>query len=95
MVLSENVDCLCGECLQTHKYLLCKCPRYEEHWHILQKVSKDISLPEILGTKGGILALANFLKESRAFTNSGKKLTPPITPTYEAGPEPPESDEEG
>ncbi|KAJ7774347.1 hypothetical protein DFH07DRAFT_693119, partial [Mycena maculata] len=53
-VPSEDVDCPCGEVFQTREHVLRECPLYEDQRHILKEVSKDVSLPEILGTKKGI-----------------------------------------
>ena len=55
-VPDENVDCPCGEALQTREHILCDCPRYQPHRHILSTASRDLSLSEILGTKKGIEA---------------------------------------
>ncbi|KAJ3862450.1 hypothetical protein EV359DRAFT_12033, partial [Lentinula novae-zelandiae] len=71
-VPNENVNCPCGEELQTREHILRACPRYEDHRHILQKASKDICLKDILGTREGIEALTEFLDESGAFTRTGR-----------------------
>ncbi|KAJ8090653.1 hypothetical protein PM082_018210 [Marasmius tenuissimus] len=57
---------------------------YEPFRHILRKVSKDVALPDILGTPNGIEALSEFLAKSGAFTVTGrprdKKQEPEHTP---------------
>ncbi|KAJ7837896.1 hypothetical protein B0H14DRAFT_2362035 [Mycena olivaceomarginata] len=60
------------EVLQAHEHLFCECPLYQDLRHILRGASRDLSLPEILGTKDGVEALAKFLEESGAFTKMGK-----------------------
>ncbi|KAJ7163216.1 hypothetical protein C8R46DRAFT_1221998 [Mycena filopes] len=52
-VPSEGVDCPSEE-FQSREHILRECPRYEDQRHILEAVSRDISLPEILSTKEGI-----------------------------------------
>ncbi|KAJ6546137.1 hypothetical protein B0H10DRAFT_2131789 [Mycena sp. CBHHK59/15] len=70
------------------------CPQYEDHRHLLKDVSRDISLPEILGTKDGIAALAKFLEESGAFTKTGTPHRPLEIPLCDNEPDPLESDDE-
>ncbi|KAJ7833953.1 hypothetical protein B0H14DRAFT_2364015, partial [Mycena olivaceomarginata] len=71
-----------------------ECPRYEDQRHILEDVSRDISLPEILGTKDGIAALAKFLEESGAFTKSGLPRRQLELPSFDDEPDPVETDDE-
>jgi hypothetical protein len=52
------------------------------------KISPQIFLPTILGTKDGISALTEFLKTSGAFTRPGAPSTGPGPPTFENEPEP-------
>ncbi|KAJ3738241.1 hypothetical protein EV360DRAFT_3934, partial [Lentinula raphanica] len=63
----KNVDCPCGAELQTREHILRECPKYEDYRYILQKVSQDICLTDILGTEEGIEALTEFLDMSGAF----------------------------
>ncbi|KAK0496699.1 hypothetical protein EDD18DRAFT_1008615, partial [Armillaria luteobubalina] len=49
----------------------------------LYKVSNDIYLPDILGTKEGIEALALFLDKLRAFMKTGSPKQPPMCHTLE------------
>ncbi|KAF7980442.1 hypothetical protein HWV62_38290 [Athelia sp. TMB] len=95
-VPDENVDCPCGEALQTREHILCDCPRYQPHRHILSDASRDLSLPEILGTKKGIEALNEFLEKSGAFTKTGTPRTTPSLPNPEDEPDvsPDESEDE-
>ncbi|KAJ6527368.1 hypothetical protein B0H10DRAFT_2155546 [Mycena sp. CBHHK59/15] len=93
-VPSENVNCPCGEAHQTREHILRVCPRYEDHRHLLRDVSRDISLPEILGTKDGIAALAKFLEESGAFTKTGAPHRQLELPSFDNEPDPVESDDE-
>jgi len=72
MNIEEQYDCPCGESLQTRKHTLRTCPRYDAHRGALRRVSRSINLTIILGTCRGILALADFLKQSGAFTRNGQ-----------------------
>ena len=69
------------------------CPRFAQHREILKEASRDIALPEILGTKEGITALSEFIRKSGAFTRSGQPPTPPQTPNFENEPEAPAEEE--
>jgi hypothetical protein len=93
-VPSENVDCPCGEAFQTREHLLCECPQYEDQRDILRKASRDLSMPEILGTAEGIAALTEFLEKSGAFTKTGDPRRKRDLPTYDDEPDPQMSDEE-
>jgi ribonuclease HI len=79
----EPVDCQCGEPIQTREHILTTCPQYEESRDILRAVSQDIVLTEILGTKEGIDALIQFLRESGAFTRTGQAREPRDQPRWE------------
>ena len=54
----------------------------------------ELTLPELLGTPKGIAALADFIKDSGAFTFTGEKYTPKGLPTFFEEPEPPDIDSE-
>jgi len=54
------------------------------------KVSRDLWLPHILGTKSGTDALFTFLQESNAFTRDGHQPRKALLPSFENEP----SDEE-
>ncbi|KAJ7181309.1 hypothetical protein C8R43DRAFT_869511, partial [Mycena crocata] len=75
-------------------HLLRECPQYEDQRKILRKVSPDVSVPEILGTKEGIVALAEFLEKSGAFTKTGRPRAKAEMPAFEDEPEPEDSDDE-
>ena len=63
---------------------------------VLRDVSRDISLPEILGTRDGIEALTEFLRESGAFSKTGLPRKARDLPRYEDEPEVPlDSEDEG
>jgi ribonuclease HI len=89
-VPSENIDCPCGEAVQTREHLLRECPLYEDQRPILEKVSRDVSLPEILGTQKGITALAKFLEKTGAFTKTGQQRQPRTLPSFDDEPDPPD-----
>ena len=85
----DPTACPCDpETLETRSHILRECPRFEQHRHILKKVSRDIVLPDILGTKKGITALADFIYKSGAFSRTGTTPTPPQPPRFENEPEP-------
>jgi len=90
---SENIDCPCGEYIETREHILRDCPRYEAHRHHLQAVSRDISMPEILGTAEGVEALVNFVRSSGAFTRTGIIWKPPDPPVFDDEPYSEETDE--
>ena len=94
-VPTESTRCQCGEGLQTREHVLRECPLYNEHRPYLRKVSEDISLPEILGTRDGISALTTFLEKSGAFTKSGRPRLPRDPPKLEEAPDNEEEGEEG
>ncbi|KAJ7832995.1 hypothetical protein B0H13DRAFT_2428992 [Mycena leptocephala] len=78
-VPSEPVTCPCGEPFQTRVHILRECETYAWHREILQKVSEDISMPEILATEKGLQALALFLEKTGAFTKTGRpRATEPL-----------------
>ncbi|KAF5317465.1 hypothetical protein D9758_018045 [Tetrapyrgos nigripes] len=84
----ENVDCHCGEALQTRDHILCSCPFYEPHRDLLREASENLELPELLGSKEGIEALTEFIQKSGAFTKTRKPLRPPVAPVYQPLDEP-------
>ncbi|KIK63305.1 hypothetical protein GYMLUDRAFT_163216, partial [Collybiopsis luxurians FD-317 M1] len=79
-VPSKNIDCSRGEPHQTREDILQECPRYEQHRHILRKVSQDLSLEEILRSLEGIDALVSFIGKSGAFTRNGNTCKPSTEP---------------
>ncbi|KZV89363.1 hypothetical protein EXIGLDRAFT_589384, partial [Exidia glandulosa HHB12029] len=86
-VPSENVDCPCGERLQTREHSLRECPRYDAFRDKLRDASHNIVLSEILGTPRGIEALSGFLRKSGAFTKTGEPRAPRAAPVPELEPE--------
>ena len=53
----------------------------------LIRLSRDIFLPEILGTEEGIKALSTFLKDTNAFKAAGRQTVPKEAPRFEEQPE--------
>jgi len=53
----ESISCPCGEEIQIWKHIIDTCPQYENHCQILHNVSSSIYIPDILGTKQGIVFL--------------------------------------
>lgn len=56
----KDVACPCGEDIriQTRAHILTECLRYEEYRDIRRKVTPGLHIPNIVGTSGGIAALA-------------------------------------
>lgn len=71
-VPSESTQCPCGTSTQSRHHILTECARYAEHRPILEKAAPGLFLPDLLGTKPGIAATANFIKKSGAFTKTGE-----------------------
>jgi len=93
-VPSESTSCPnCDEIIQTREHIIRECPRYDRYRHVLQKVSPTVLLPEILGTKEGIRALAKFLEKSGAFTKTGAPRGLPRPPSEHDPPEGESEDE--
>jgi len=69
--VSANPACPCGETTQTREHIIQSCPTYEEYRTILRQASQTLYLPDLLGTKDGIQAMASFLEKSGAFTKNG------------------------
>ncbi|KAJ7608049.1 hypothetical protein DFH06DRAFT_1018190, partial [Mycena polygramma] len=68
------------------------CPRYDDHRDILRKASATIHLPDILGTKEGIAALADFIEKSGAFTKTGAPRPAHTIPSFDDEPDVEEED---
>ncbi|PPQ83209.1 hypothetical protein CVT26_013008, partial [Gymnopilus dilepis] len=60
-----------GEMGESREHILCACPR---------KISRDVFLPDIHGTKQGITALIEFLKASGAFSRTGPPAQSHLNP---------------
>lgn len=67
-VPSENPECPCGHHTQSRKHLLETCPMFRRTRSVLRNSKGKINLEEILGTRKGVLCLAEFLKISTAFS---------------------------
>ncbi|KAF8984031.1 hypothetical protein BDQ17DRAFT_1377640 [Cyathus striatus] len=82
---TEPHICPCEEGVtETREHVISSCSRYERWREGLRKVSRDISLAEILGTEKGTEALAHFLQKSGAFTTSKKDNYPYQTATRQS-----------
>lgn len=71
MSIPEPDDCPCGEFYQTRAHILRDCPRYDNYRYILREVSNTISIPDILGTDDGLIALSLFVEKTGAFSKTG------------------------
>lgn len=87
IVPAEPVDFSCGTDYQTRAQILQECPRYQKWRHLLQDVSPQISIPEILGIREGIAVLSAFIQKSGAFSKTGELRAPPTTPLLEDEPD--------
>jgi hypothetical protein len=65
--IPEPHECPCGAQRQTRTHILLDCPIHDQYRYILAEAAPNWSLGTILGTKGGIFALALFLRRSSAF----------------------------
>ena len=79
-VPSANPACPCGETTQTREHIIQSCPTYEEYRTILHQASQTLYLPDLLGAKDGIQAMASFLEKSGAFTKNGHSPPAPSPP---------------
>ncbi|TFK59384.1 hypothetical protein BDN72DRAFT_780832, partial [Pluteus cervinus] len=66
----------------SREHILRECPMYEDHRYLLRKVSPTPLLQAILRTPKGVIALTQFLKESGAFTRTGKSTLPRPLPGF-------------
>ncbi|ESK83737.1 transposon factor [Moniliophthora roreri MCA 2997] len=69
--------------MQTQEHIIQECPLYELHREALRDVSRDIAVPEIVGTDKGVRVLSEFLTKSGAFTFHGRPWTDEIAPRLE------------
>jgi len=68
----DPIACPCDiGIVETRNHILRECPRYNLHRNILFSASNHLTLTELLGTKRGIKALAEFIQMPGAFTRTG------------------------
>lgn len=68
-VPSESPECDCRQvAVETRNHVLAQCPLHDEHRGILEEVSEGIDPSILLGTTEGILAVADFINATGAFT---------------------------
>ena len=70
------------------------CTHHQDHRNKLREHDRELVLPELLGTPKGVAALANFLRDTGAFTFTGVKYTPKELSSFLDEPEPPDIDSE-
>jgi len=90
----KSTNCGCGVDPQTREHTIRECTHYENPRINLREQYRELPLPELMGTPKGITALADFLKDSGAFTFTGTKHTPKEPPSFHDEPEPPDIDSE-
>jgi hypothetical protein len=77
---NDPTGCPCGfGPVQTREHIIRECPLHSHARHHLTKVSPTLSLPVILGSHAGLVALTKFLKDSSAF----KKTSLPVALDYQ------------
>jgi ribonuclease HI len=86
---SEDTKCPCDHHYQTRAHIIQECDLYSEYRPLLRRISPDLSLPDLLSTKKGIRALAQFILKTGAFTKTGEESlaylnTAPLDPTQAA-----------
>jgi len=69
-VLDEEVNCPCGEDLQTREHVLQSCMLHEGHRHLLGDTDQDHNTAKLLGTMDGNVCLAAFIEASGAFSKT-------------------------
>ena len=74
--LDENVSdsCSCEKRTpppETPEHLILYCSKYQQHRQILKPVAQQFHLPDVLGSKAGLLALGEFVRMSWAGTRRG------------------------
>ena len=87
----KDKACPCGLEFQTRarEHILIDCTLYDKHRIHLQKISRDVFLPTILGTEEGIKALTIYLQQSGAFTMLSRPAPEYKIPTSDDEPDAP------
>ena len=84
--IDRDRDCICNHYLppllpsRIRNHILHNCEHYDEHRHILSEVLRDHDPTILLRTVKGLIAMAEFLKISGAFTSDGTPYIPPKPP---------------
>jgi ribonuclease HI len=85
-VPDNDTACNADHILNSRNHILLYCSKYEQHRHILRKISPNLSIQTLLRTNKGLMAVAKFIEKSGAFTRSGSpyiKRTADNAFTYE------------
>jgi hypothetical protein len=61
----------------SRNHILRECPRYSQHRDILTKASRSMDLSTVLGNTEGIIALADFIAKTGAFSRTGATIPTP------------------
>lgn len=77
MRVPENVDCACGEEYQTRSHIIRDCYLHTAARQKMTNSLTNLTDKTIFGTKEGIIALSEFIKESGAFSK-GERAEPEL-----------------
>src|SRR5437588_9613902 len=71
--MDENIQtsCTCDRqtpAPHTPQHILLDCNKYQQHRHLLKPVAQNFHLPDVLGSKAGLLAVGRFIGKSGAGT---------------------------
>jgi ribonuclease HI len=79
--IPEPAECSCDDVtFQTREHIIQGCPLYDEHRSTLRAAVPDLSMKKLLATKKGIVALADFIGASGAFSKIPHPAEPPDRP---------------
>jgi ribonuclease HI len=70
--IDDDTQCNTDKCLQTRQHIIAECSKFRQHRRELKKVSHNMSLQVLLGSRKGLRAMATFIEESGAFTKNGR-----------------------
>src|SRR5205807_180669 len=85
--IDENIQtsCTCDRqtpAPHTPQHILLDCNKYQQHRHLLKPVAQNFHLPDVLGSKAGLLAVGRFIGKSGAGTRSGRHYTHVLVPFF-------------
>jgi len=100
--MDENIQtsCTCDRqtpAPHTPQHILLDCNKYQQHRHLLKPVAQNFHLPDVLGSKAGLLAVGRFIGKSGAGTRKdylGSLVEPECSGNGRSGEEDQEREEE-